>query len=107
MSLRWIFFKTPGPRQYDYKPLYYDPFKEVQSRRWQTNTASERGFTIAERSDGSNIDDAQQMRRERMSRAFRRRRLSRFSVPEGRSPQMLRTLVIALILALICYYLSK
>lgn len=38
-----VFFKRPRPRQFDYKPRYYDEEKELREERRKTFEAAEKG----------------------------------------------------------------
>ncbi|MEA3478120.1 MAG: hypothetical protein U9R60_08075 [Bacteroidota bacterium] len=35
LTMRIVFFKRPKPKQFDYKPLYYDEVKEEMEKRMQ------------------------------------------------------------------------
>jgi hypothetical protein len=66
--MRFSLFKTPKPKGFNYKPLYYDPAKEDLMQRVEAikkQQAAEQG--IAEENDTI-------VRKARMSKAFENRR---------------------------------
>lgn len=97
--MRFSLFKTPKPRQFNYKPLYFDPAKEDLMQRVNAikkQQETEQG--IAEEEDAV-------VRKARMSKAFENRRSNihlDFSQKHARQ-QRIRIMIIVSILAAIAY----
>lgn len=86
--MKLIGIRTPKPRKYSYKPLYYDPVKEEQESRFK-----ESGFSANQ--PGSELRMRMQLRMNRKKLDERLRKRSR----------MMGILFSLLLLLLILYYI--
>jgi N-acetylmuramoyl-L-alanine amidase len=98
MAIRFSVFKTQKPKQFNYKPLYYDPAKEELMQR----------VNAIKKQQAAEKDETEVVREARMSKAFQDRRNTRQKSDSGiMQNQTFRILVIATILAAIAYYLLR
>jgi hypothetical protein len=101
MSLRFSVFKTKKPKQFEYKPLYYDPVKEELMQR--VNAIKKETGQLKESTEESDI-----VRQARITSAFQNNRSIRQNSSSGlMQNQTVRIAIIATILAAIAYYIIK
>ena len=101
MSIRFSVFKTKKPKQFEYKPLYYDPVKEELMQR--VNAIKKETGQLKETDDESHV-----VRQARISSAFQSNRSIRQNSSSGlMQSQTARIAIIATILAAIAYFIIR
>lgn len=97
--MRFSLFKTPKPKGFNYKPLYYDPAKEDLMQRVNA-------IKKEQEAEQHNIDEEDVLvRKVRMSKAFENRRsnIHLDSAQKQARQQRIRIMLIVSILAAIAY----
>jgi hypothetical protein len=97
--MRFSIFKTPKPKGFNYKPLYYDPAKEDLMQRVNAIKKEQEAEQAA--ADEEDL----LVRKARMSKAFENRRsnIHLDTVQKQARQQRIRIMVIVAILAAIAY----
>jgi cytochrome c-type biogenesis protein CcmH/NrfG len=86
--MKLIGFRTPKPRKYSYKPVYYDPAKEVEENRLK-----ELGITEGQSDSELRLKIRLRMNRKKLDERIRKR------------SRMMSLLFTLLLLLLVLYYI--
>lgn len=87
--MKLIGIRTPKPRQYAYKPVFFDPEKEEKEKRRKQLEESDEGYV-----PGSELRDKMKLKRSRMDDSLKRK---------SRRSSILITILLAAILLYIIF----